>query len=315
MATIFGKNTNLVIKIVLFLIILYTLDFVIGSSLRFLYFSQESGLLYRTTYSLEKANQDIIILGSSSANHHYIPSIFEDSLKLSCYNAGRDGNGLLYNMAIQKAILKRYKPKLFILDIRSNLLLDEFNEIERLSSLSPYYRDHIELRSIIELKSKFEKIKMISQIYPFNSSLITILAGNMEFNKNRKPDIGGYIPLYGNINNQKGKLEENYSLNYDYEKVKVLKEIVENAYSYGVNIMLVGSPGFTYVNDSNYYKLLQPILSEYGIQYYDYQNDSTFIGNVEFFKDGGHMNHIGASEFSKKITQRIKGSHNFELIN
>ena len=91
-------------------------DVIIGTTLRHFYFTQKTGLQYRTTYSLDSTNQEIIILGPSTANHHYIPKIIEDSLRLSCYNAGRDGSGLLYNLAVQRAILCGHPPqkKLFL---------------------------------------------------------------------------------------------------------------------------------------------------------------------------------------------------------
>jgi len=191
----YKETSKFFIKIFYLFILVFILDFSIGYLLRYLYFNQKSGLQYRTTYSLEKTNQDIIILGPSTANHHYIPTIIEDSLNMTCYNTGRDGNGLLYNLAVQNAILKRYKPKLFIVDIRPSLLSDNFNDLERLSSLLPYYENHIEIREIVRKRSTFEDLKLISRIYPFNSSLLIIISNNLNHKKNSKIDYNGYIPL------------------------------------------------------------------------------------------------------------------------
>ena len=58
-------------KAFVFLAILVILDFLIGSILEYFYFKQESGLLYRTTYSLDSTHADFLVLGSSTANHHY----------------------------------------------------------------------------------------------------------------------------------------------------------------------------------------------------------------------------------------------------
>ena len=38
---------------------------------------------------------------------------------------------------------------------------------------------------------------MISEIYPFNSSLLTIIIGNLEINKTGKTIRKGYVPLTG----------------------------------------------------------------------------------------------------------------------
>ena len=99
-------------------IIVLALDFGIGSLLKAFYFKQTSGLDYRTTYSIEKTRADILVFGSSRAVHHYYPAIFEDRMKLSFYNVGRDGQeSSLYHYGVLQGILKRYTPKIVILDI------------------------------------------------------------------------------------------------------------------------------------------------------------------------------------------------------
>ena len=65
------------IKTFIFLTILIMLDFSIGSILQYFYFKQKSGLLYRTTYSLDSTRADLLVLGSSTATHHYNSEIFE----------------------------------------------------------------------------------------------------------------------------------------------------------------------------------------------------------------------------------------------
>lgn len=52
-------------------------------------------VVLRCEYIANKATDDIIILGSSSATHHYVLQIIEDSLGLSCYNCGEEGNGVV----------------------------------------------------------------------------------------------------------------------------------------------------------------------------------------------------------------------------
>ena len=43
---------------------------------------------------------DILILGPSTANHHYNTKILEDSLRLSAYNSGYDGKNILYSAMV-----------------------------------------------------------------------------------------------------------------------------------------------------------------------------------------------------------------------
>ena len=132
------------LKSVVLFTIVFVLDYSFGNLLRYFYFKQESGLQYRTTYSIEKTTADILIFGSSRANHHYYPNVFENRMKQSCYNVGRDGNSVLYHSAVLKGVLKRYSPKIVILDIVYGEFRQNQDSYDRLSSLLPYY-------SIVEL--------------------------------------------------------------------------------------------------------------------------------------------------------------------
>ena len=161
-------------KLLLLLFIVFLLDFSIGKTLRYFYFKQECGREYRATYAIEKTTDDILIFGSSRAYHHYIPTIIEDKLKQSCYNTGSPGQFLLYNYATFKAISKRYTPKVMILDVSPDDLGVDEDSYDRLSFLLPYYKNHPEIRPIVDLKSPFEKFKLLSSIYAFNSSSILI---------------------------------------------------------------------------------------------------------------------------------------------
>jgi len=83
-------------RFLLLVILMVVLDYSVGYFLKKTYFSQKSGVDYRTTYAINGVRSDILILGSSRATHHYNPSIIEDSLKMSAFNGGRDGCSIFY---------------------------------------------------------------------------------------------------------------------------------------------------------------------------------------------------------------------------
>ena len=292
-------------KIFVVIIFVFCLDFLIGSALETLYFKQESGLLYRTTYSIEKTTADLLIFGSSTATHDYSPQPFESRLNTSYYNVGRDGNSIFYQYAILKAILKRYSPKIIIL----NFDLDEFDKTsektERLSSLLPYYKTHPEIRSIIEHKSHFEKFKLLSKIYPYNSSIFTIAVGNMEFNKKRSGDIKGYLPLF---EEWKEPVSSGNFLNADLDSsaVNVYKFFIKDCISARVKLYVVCSPFFNKPDYlSNSILLGHKIATENKVNFFDYSKDSSLINNHSNFADIGHLNNNGAHKFSNMIIDRI----------
>ena len=91
-------------------------DFVLGNTLKHLYFKVSSGLFQRTTFSIEENEAEVLIFGTSRANHHYDVKFIEQLTGLTAYNTGRDGNYIFYQTALLKSVLKRYRPKQVILD-------------------------------------------------------------------------------------------------------------------------------------------------------------------------------------------------------
>ena len=294
------------LKLIIFFVIIFVLDYSIGSILRYFYFKQESGLQYRTTYSIEKTTADLLIFGSSRANHHYDPNVFEKRLNLPYYNVGRDGNFILYHSAVLKGVLARYTPKIVILDIIGGEFQKNQDSYDRLSSLLPYYKSHPEMRSIIELKSRFEKVKMLSFIYPYNSSMFTIAVGNTEFNKKRRGDIQGYLPLTKVWN---GTIQiDSSSTNYEIDsiKVKAYETFIKNCIQSKVKLYIVCSPYFIKKNHSDYsVKLGQEIAKRNNIKFFDYSGDTTFTNNSTLFADIAHLNEKGATVLSNILIDNI----------
>jgi hypothetical protein len=295
------------VNLVFLFLIVFLFDRAGGAILRHFYFSQTSGLGYRTTYSIDSTNADILVFGSSRANHHYVPEVFEDSLKMSFYNTGRDGNFLLYNYAIFKAILTRHSPKIIIMDINPDELYFNQESYDRLSSLLPYYKNHPEIRDIVELRSPFEKYKLLSVIYPFNSGLLTIGVGNLEFNKSRKGDRKGYVPLYNQMNdtvlvaaNQENKT------GIDSAKVEIIKKIAIACKAKDIKLYFVQSPMFVKNIQIHSYRVLKETIEPYHAETIDLSADSLFLNNPSYFQDRGHLNNEGATVFSGIIVRSIK---------
>jgi hypothetical protein len=292
-------------KIFILFLIVFSLDFIIGSLLQTLYFRQESGFLYRTTYSLEKTTEDLLIFGSSTANHNYSPQIFTDRLKISSYNVGRDGTSIFYDYAILKGTLKRYLPKIIIL----NFDLDEFTKTaesyDRLSILLPYYKRDPEIRSILELRSSYEKIKRHSKIYPYNSFIFSILAGDAKFNKKRRQDYNGFVPL---TNIHKKPLQKRHfeKQELDSNKINIYQSFIEDCTKANIKLYVFCSPNFSKADDSSSSVIEgEKIANAHNIPFVDYSQDSTFINNPPLFSDIGHLNHKGAFIFSNMVVDKI----------
>ena len=296
---------KIILNVAIVAVVVFILDFAIGRTLRFFYFKETSGLHFRTTYSMETTNADILVFGSSRANHHYVPEVFEDSLKTSFYNTGRDGNGIFFQTALLKSVLKRYTPKIIIFDYAGGFGKGA-EAYDRMSSLLPYFRTHKEIRSIVELKSSYEIIKLASEIYPFNSQIMTIAIGNLGINKQRKSDDKGYVALYKEWQAKIDSVDDFTSDELDYNKLNALKEFLTIAKKSKAKVFVIYSPIFQKFKRNQEIEICRKICSNEKIPFWDYSKDSLFTNNNKLFQDIEHLNHRGAIIFSNLIANKIK---------
>lgn len=303
-----NKYKYFFVKLFTFLIIVSILDFIAGGILRYFYFKQESGWNYRTTYSMEKTKADLLIMGSSRAAQQYHPDIFEDKLKMSCYNCGRDGNFILYNYAVLRSILKRYKPKMIVLDFIKGQFKINPSEYDRLSVLLPYYKDHPEIRSIINKRGEFEKFKLLSATYPFNSTLFNTIIGNTEFNKERQKDIRGFV-IFDNEWERPVKIENNLPpvpYKIDSTFLHCYESFIKDCNSAGVQLYIVCSPYFVKSPNADYsINLGKEIAKNYNVDFIDHSGDTSLINHSSLFSDSMHLNIDGAKIFSEMVADEI----------
>jgi len=297
---------KIIINIALVALVVAVLDFAIGKALRHYYFKETSGHHFRTTYSIDSTKADILIFGSSRANHHYVPEIFEDSLKMSFYNTGRDGNSILYTLAVFNAITKRYSPEIIILDLRVSELYYDADTYARLSCLLPYYNNHPEIHNVIELRGPYEKYKLISSIYPFNSTILAVIIGNMEINKSRNTDTDGYVPLYGQMDKNTKPGTSGTNTPVDSISVEALRYISEMCTKNHIRLLIVHSPQYTIFKLKGTVDPLEQLTKENNITYLNYANDSLYLKNPGLFQDPSHLNDKGARIFSAQLAGLIK---------
>lgn len=295
-----------IISIVTFIVIVYALDFVVGRTLRYLYFNERSGFQYRTTYAMDSTKADILVFGSSRANHHYVPESFEDSLKMTFYNTGRDGNGILFQTAVLKSVLKRYVPRVVILDYYGTFEKLKGNVTFDYASLLPYYRTHKEVRKIIESNSSFEKEKLISEIYPFNSQISSIIVGNLKINKKRQDDDKGYVPLYKELQAKMDTISNDKMYPVDSVKLSSFREFITTAKKAGTDVVVVYSPIFLCNKNSQEIAICNEICKNENVPFWDFSNDTLFINHRNLFHDFDHLNNTGAKLFSDIIVEKIK---------
>jgi hypothetical protein len=282
------------------------LDLAIGSTLRYYYFKENSGLHYRTTFAVDSTDADVLIFGSSPANHHYVTELFEQQLNLISYNCGRDGNSFLYSYAVFRSIIRRHIPKIVIFDLNPGELIYDSRDYDRLSSLLPYCKTHPEINNIVELRSPWEKLKLRSQIYPFNSGILTIITGNLEFNRIRKADALGYVPLSGHLPDTVLQRFTYYDGKMDPNKINAVNDIKTFCANNNILLILIESPLYAEVNRTKSSIYFSNLKSGKNLIFKSYLNQNEYIGNSRLFNDEYHLNDEGARYFTAKVIQTIK---------
>lgn len=300
-------------KAFLLTFLLILTDQVIGYGLQKLYFRLDRGQFAQTTYSVNEADEDIIIFGSSRAARHYSPAIISQGIGgLSCYNVGRDGQFIPYYSALEEVIIKRHKPKMIILDMNIWELAPNNEKYEKLSALLPFISRHPELKAYTNEISKWESLKMFSRTYAYNSTLFISLHDYLF--KNRIPkDSMGYLPLTRRMSEQefenykaKKNLYDNkrsgLTIPVDQKSVAYYRKFLNKTRELGIKTYVIISPTILKEPMTKEKKLVGNIAQSYpNVTFLDFSDDSRYNYQYNKFADAFHLNKLGAEQFSRDL--------------
>jgi hypothetical protein len=313
----------------LFILIITITDKVFGLILRKLYFSQTAGQNYSLSYVLSQCKADIIVFGNSRAQHHYDSRIISAALNMSCYNAGQDGgHSIILPYAEIKSITKRYSPKIIILEFSPTAIVHYEGDYDRLSILLPYYQKYPEMRPLILLRGPYEKIKLLSSIYPFNSDIVNIIGFNTKTRESQKKDFDGYVPLTEVLNtnliNAKPEILNQLIIGtksvVDTNMVSALENIIQICKGKNITLFIINSPIFHEANEQispafPVEKISLDIIHRNQVNYFDLSDNPAFSGHPEWFADKAHLNEQGASVFSNRVTDILSKTSGHNLQN
>ena len=292
------------LKLLAFFAVVIIADFALGSLLKKYYFKQQTGYDAMATYTIEKTDADILILGSSRAKNIFNPEIFEKQLKQSCYNAGRYGYPVFYHYALLKSVLKRYTPKTVILSFDAGNFSKGEESYDKLSSLLPYYNSHPEIQPVVDLKGPFEKLKKFSKIYPYNSMALSILAGNRPSSK--YDNIKGFVAIDHEIERPFRTFDYTAEKNLDQVKIDTYKSFLQDCIAAKINLIVVCPPYM--INATGTDKSItegKKIATDLNINFLDYSRDTTFTNKPALFADFRHLNRQGVEIFDAHVIEKM----------
>lgn len=304
----FSKSLKgFLIKLLLFTGTVVVLDQITGYLLKKSFHSQVSGPEYRTKFSMEGTTAKTIILGSSRAEWIISPKQVEDSLQTSCWNAGRNGHPIFYHEAVLESILKRYTPErvIFCMDA---LAFSKFEEAyDRIATLLPFYETHPEIRNIVQLKGRWESLKMYSATYPYNSMILPVLSGHKKDNPKDEGIYNGFKPLtdiVGGLPEQRDYLKDRY---IDSVKLNSYRNILRRCREKGIQVIVVVPPYYVSANAEDASIVAgRKAADALNVPFIDYSEDSFYLKHGEWFSDYRHLNDKGVVQFNGVLLQTLK---------
>ena len=247
-----------------------------------------------------KRDADVLILGPSSANHHYNCKIIEDSLHLTAYNAGRDGQNIVYAAMVLTANVERHVPKIVILDMSSVMLDGDWNS--HLSDMYCYYGICSKVDSIIkDVSSWQDKFKLHLNLYRYNNTLPWIVNGYIA---KTQADMNGYRPMPV----QNGEMKYSVSNSHftaDSMDMRYLKLIVDICRNNQIDLKICSSPSLK-VSKGNFHTGMKMFCEQHQLTYWNWNGDTAYIHHPELFYDISHLNTVGADMFTKELVRRIE---------
>ncbi|WP_264566725.1 hypothetical protein [Flavobacterium sp. N3904] len=243
-------------------------------------------------FNSKKEIYDVVILGSSRANNHFVAEMFECK-GLKTFNYGMSGGQLFEADLLLKLMIERhYKIKNVILEADLNLSID--HQAEGISAkFLPY------LNNSVTIKKHFEKERDFAELYyiPFYRFIkfetrigIRETFFTLIHKKSSWLNHNGYYPLF----NQNGNMNKNIEKLNPLPHNKYYEEIKQTCKDNGINLIALMTPMCENTKGINYFNKVQQLYPEI----HNYEN---VVVEDKYFSSCGHMNDMGARLFTARI--------------
>lgn len=287
------------IKIALFFVAVAIVDVLFGIACQYMNDHSKGGGIKSRYYVCKESNEDVLIFGSSRAKHHYVPDIIEDSLGMTCYNTGEDGNGIILCYGFLKMITQRYSPKLIIYDV-SQFDMYEDDNMKYLDLMKPFYYEQ-GIDSIFWEVNPKSKYMMLSNLYRYNTTCLRVL-GNFIHPMGNYPK--GYCALYKTMDYEP-KIN-NDCQPVDSLKISYIERFIKLTKEKDVKLVCCVSPYYKAPKDETNYESVKHLCEQYNVPFLYYGATPDMVCEKSFYEDRIHLNDKGARYFTSKISNDVR---------
>lgn len=292
--------------IMLFFGIVVAVDFGLGYACEWLQNHAKGGSMKSIRQTAMNQEADIVIMGSSRAHHHYVPSVISDVTGMTAYNGGVDGNGIVLMSGLYDLMVERYTPKIIIYDVQPsfdiNVYAGDGNNTRYIGGLRPYCQNP-QVMEIICRVDPSERYKDLSALFRYNGKIVDLLKDQLVVSDYT---VDGYAPMQGEMK-KKPEVEAQESIPcQDTLKLNMMEEFIARLSQTGTRLIVVASPRYG-ASSSEAFNHIKNICGSYGVEFWDYYAAPEFQ-KMEFFKESMHLNDKGARFFSRYLSNRLKNN-------
>lgn len=251
-----------------------------------------------------EVDADLVILGSSKAVHHYVPSVMEDSLHCTVYNAGMEGMGIVLMSIRLKQILQYHTPKYVIYDV-SPYDIEYSDNVKFLAPVKKFFPDDA-VKDAVKRIDEMECWKLYSGMYRYNSSILQLISDYFPpcDDSNR-----GYKPINSVMQSApEGKVPEfgkNYNMEWDSVKKESFQELVGICKQKGITLICAISPFYGADTSENYMPFMN-YCTENRIPVIDSYSYDVINSKLNFYADTSHLNEEGAEIYTSYVCTLLK---------
>ena len=296
---------KILIHIVIIAALFFVFDRATGFVLKQLYSQSNATDEYKIGYANMETRDSLLFMGSSRCLHHFVPSVFEEALGMTCFNAADWGiKNIYFHYGLLGNILSRYTPKAIVFEVHPCDWLDTpYSGTERAGSLAPFCGMSEKCDEMLKISGNYWPYRM-SVVYRYTGSLPALIFGKWG---GMDRSLKGWKPLDGQMDTTGIRAEE-FPFPIHQQKLQLLEQFIQSCQKKDICLSLIVSPMYV-CSEQDVFRIPREMAAKYGIPFYDHYRDTTFMEHAELFHDYGHLNRKGALIFSKKVCEELKKAY------
>lgn len=300
------------------IILAYALDIFISENLKKAQVFMEGEIgVWEDIYN-QRVNSDVLIYGSSRAYVHINPIQIQDSLQVSCYNFGVNGQ----NFRIQYLRHLEYmehnpKPKTIIVSV------DIFS-LQKVANLFNYrqFLPYLDKENVQKYTSAYNGFNTFDYYLPLvkyygeHDAVKRAFAKFDEEPPHQQFRLRGYHPVARDWNTDFSKAKTkklSYTLEIDASVQQLFEEFLTDCQEKNIQVILVYTPiykeGQQYVeNHENIVSYYQKLANDLHIPFLNYL-EHDICANRDYFYNSTHLNKKGSILFTNILIQDLKAKN------